>query len=164
MECSSHIHSAIFLNETSFEQNTLLFEDGWLIYVAYLKYNKCIQSDAISSIKLPHQMHYLNKYRYSILYSESGNKYARKGYELAEKFASIIGEDMFNKISFLLAVNDYDFLRGYSHLHVNFLTAVKKWLNKYSQMKDDERKDEIDLLALAIEDREPLKNLLDIMS
>lgn len=162
-EYLSHIHSAVFLNESFIEQNTLLFEDGWLIYVAYLKYKDYIQVDANTVMKL-HKMHYLDKYRYSLLYSENGNKYARKGYQLAENLASIAGADICDKISFLLATNNYDSLAGYSHLHINFLSATKKWLSKCSKMKDEERKNEIDLLSLAIEDREPLKSLLDIMS
>ncbi|OGW18096.1 MAG: hypothetical protein A3G93_02935 [Nitrospinae bacterium RIFCSPLOWO2_12_FULL_45_22] len=161
-EYLSHIHSASLFNECNLTQ-TSLFEDGWLIYIAHHKYENYIRSNPEFAEELSHKEHYLKSYIYSITDREKGNNHAQKGYELAERFAQIVGEELCHKISLLLAMHDYDSLPGYSFLHTKFLFIVNNWLPRYFKMGEDEKKDEVELMTLAIDDQEPLKSVLELM-
>jgi hypothetical protein len=162
-EYISHIHSAKLFNETSLEHNCS-FADGWLIYVAYRKYRKHLQSDIANLDVLSHREHYLKRYIYDITSERLENRYVRKGYELAERFAEIVGEDLFDKVTFLLSITDYDSIASYTPLHTKSMFIIDKWINHHLKKGDKEKKDEIELFDLAVEDKDPLKTLLDIMS
>jgi hypothetical protein len=162
-EYISHIHSANLFNETSLEHNCS-FADGWLIYVAYRKYKKHLQADIANMDVLSHREHYLKSYIYDITSESAENRYVRKGYDLAEKFGEIVGEDSLDKVSFLLSTTDYDSIPAHTPLHTKSMFIINTWINHHLKKGENEKKEEIELFNLALEDEEPLKNLLDIMS
>lgn len=164
-EYLSHIHTGRLFTEHNYEQ-TSAFEDGWLVYVGYQEFMKYLQSstDSIKILLLPHKEHYIKKYINSIAYGEEGNRYTQKGYDLAMKFDQLIGKDLFNKISFLLSSTNYDAISEYNPLHSKFLIIVNKWLRQNLPIqKKEDLHEKIDLLALAVDDENPIKSLLDVM-
>lgn len=162
-EYISHIHSANLFNESSLEHNCS-FVDGWLIYVAYRKYKKHLQVDIANLDVLSHREHYLKSYIYDITSDSVENKYVRKGYELAEKFGEIVGEDLLDKVTFMLSITDYDSIPAYTPLHTKSMFIINTWINHHLKKGKNEKKEEIELFDLALEDKDPLKNILDIMS
>lgn len=161
-EYLSHIHSANLFNENDSQQISS-FEDGWLIYTAHHKYKKYIRSIPEFADNLYHKDHYLTKY-ISIVTNDDDKLETKRGYHLANEFIDIAGTDIFCKISFLLSATDHNSLHGYSPLHTKFIILIRKWLNRYLKMTEKDKKDQVAFLELAIEDKQPIKSLLDIIS
>ena len=159
-EYLSHIHSGKFFAEDNPER-TCSFEDGWLVYTAYLWYNDYLNFQ--SKLKdVRYKKHYLNKYTYQIVYAQN-NKYIQKGYELARDFNDIIGNELFYKISLLLATSDYDALPNQPYVHTKFLISVNRWMQHLSKLEVEQKEEAIEWLEIAIDDTEPLKTLFEAL-
>jgi len=159
-EYLSHIHSGKFFAEDN-PETMRSFEDGWLIYIGHLWYKNYLNSQSqLEDIR--HRRHYLDKYINQIVYNQN-NKYIQKGYELARDFNDIVGEILFYKISLLLASSDYDVLPNRPYVHTKFLISVDKWMQYFSKLELKQKGEAVGWLEIAIDDREPLKTLFEVL-
>jgi len=162
-EYLSHVHSAELFAEERCSEALPPFEDGWLLYAARSFYRQRLWHDPPSSLSHPyHRQYYANKYIYRVT-GDSGKAMVRHGYQQAEMFENIVGLDLFWKVTLLLAMSPFNHLLGCADLHQEFMVRVKPWIRQMSVLPDVERSEGIGLIALAVEDTEPIRNLIDVL-
>ncbi|MBC8275217.1 MAG: hypothetical protein H8E40_09655 [Chloroflexi bacterium] len=162
-EYLSHVHSAELFAEEGCTEASPPFEDGWLLYSAHHFYRQRLWHDLPSSLSHPdHRDHYATKYIYLVTQG-SKNRWAQLGYQQAKNFESIVGSDIFWKVTLLLATSPFNHLPECADLHQEFIIRIKPWIRRMSTLSDEKRTEGIELITLAVEDTEPIRSLIDIL-
>lgn len=169
-EYLSHIHSAELYTDRirlsspdSGIETPPPFEDGWLLYAAHRLYSQWLLHDPPSSLAhTEHREFYTRKYIYRIT-GDSGRKMVQFGYRQAQLFEDIVGPDLFWSVTLQLATRPFDHISGYLDLHDEFMMRIKPWIRRTHSLTGEERSEHIALIALAVEDAEPIHSLLDIL-
>ncbi len=163
-EYLSHIHSAELFAEKGCAESSPPFEDGWLLYAAHCSYCQCLWHNPSPSLSNPnHREYYVGKYL-SRAIEDTNKSWVRLGNQLARNFKEIVGPDLFWKVTMLLATSPFNHLPVCPDLHQEFMIRTKPWIRRISNLSNEKRREGIELMALAVDDDEPIQSLIDILS
>jgi hypothetical protein len=165
-EYLSHAHTAELFAEEGCSESPPPFEDGWLLYAAKQVYCHWLWHDLPTSLSHPdHREYYVKKYLSQETTESGRKKWVQLGYRQAEIFEEMIGSDLFWKVTLPLAMCPFNHLPECADLHGEFMIRIKPWIRRMSDLPDEKRSEEIELIALAMEDAEPIHSLIvDILS
>ena len=162
-EYLSHMHSAQMFGDQEADSRAY-FEDGWLLHFAYYKYPQlCGTIDRLKPLFV-HLSHYLTKYIILIANGDEGSAYVKKGYEIAQQFRQIVGDELFSKVSMVIASHPYDCLVNCADLHADFTIAVHRWLGRYRRLDSSEQKECVEFIELALEEAQSIRTLFEAIN
>ena len=162
-EYLSHLHTAPLFAES--DPCPKPFEEGWLLYLAYELYcHRLLNEPHPALTHHKHREHYAGRYCQEQNDDASRESWVPFGYELARRFEAVVGPDLFRDVTLLVAISPYHhFAPAIPDLHDEFISRVKRWLDKMATLSAEQKENKIKRLTREIQTEEAIRRLFEFL-
>lgn len=162
-EYFSHIHTASLFAER--DEVPKPFEDGWLLCLAHDFYrHRLLDCPHPDLDHHSHYLHYANQYVQDQLDDETNQPWVPQGYERAKSFSEVVGNDLHQRTSLLVAISPHDhFPTMPGGLHYKFVHRAHQWLEHVKTQSREEKETLLQRLATLLEGSDPIRELFEFL-